>query len=30
MPEGAFAISRGQQVTKEGMAKRFIKTSEKK
>jgi bifunctional UDP-N-acetylglucosamine pyrophosphorylase/glucosamine-1-phosphate N-acetyltransferase len=25
MPEGSFAISRGQQVTKEGMAKKFIK-----
>lgn len=26
MPAGAFAISRGQQVTKEGMAKKFIKS----
>jgi len=25
MPEGSFAISRGSQITKEGMAKRFIK-----
>lgn len=30
MPEGSFAISRGQQTTKEGMAKKFIKTREKK
>lgn len=30
MPDGAFAISRGQQTTKEGMAKRFIKVKEKK
>ncbi|MBY0415048.1 MAG: bifunctional UDP-N-acetylglucosamine diphosphorylase/glucosamine-1-phosphate N-acetyltransferase GlmU, partial [Bdellovibrionales bacterium] len=30
MPEGAFAISRGQQVTKEGMAKRFIRVPNKK
>jgi len=28
MPEGAFAISRGSQVTKEGMAHRFIKKKE--
>lgn len=28
MPEGSFAISRGQQMTKEGMAKRFIKKKE--
>jgi bifunctional UDP-N-acetylglucosamine pyrophosphorylase/glucosamine-1-phosphate N-acetyltransferase len=26
MPDSSFAISRGQQVTKEGMAKKFIKT----
>jgi bifunctional UDP-N-acetylglucosamine pyrophosphorylase/glucosamine-1-phosphate N-acetyltransferase len=26
MPDGSFAISRGQQITKEGMAKKFIKT----
>lgn len=30
MPNGSFAISRGQQTTKEGMAKKFIKTKEKK
>ncbi|MBC7427235.1 MAG: bifunctional UDP-N-acetylglucosamine diphosphorylase/glucosamine-1-phosphate N-acetyltransferase GlmU [Bacteriovorax sp.] len=30
MPEGSFAISRGQQTTKEGMAKKFIKVKEKK
>jgi bifunctional UDP-N-acetylglucosamine pyrophosphorylase/glucosamine-1-phosphate N-acetyltransferase len=30
MPAGSFAISRGQQTTKEGMAKKFIKTTEKK
>ncbi len=30
MPDGAFAISRGQQVTKEGMASRFIKKKEDK
>ena len=30
MPEGSFAISRGQQTTKEGMAKKFIKVSQKK
>ncbi len=30
MPDGAFAISRGQQTTKEGMAKKFIKVKEKK
>ena len=30
MPEGSFAISRGQQTTKEGMAKKFIKIREKK
>lgn len=30
MPDGSFAISRGQQTTKEGMAKRFIKVKEKK
>lgn len=29
MPEGAFAISRGQQVTKEGLAKRFINPPKK-
>lgn len=28
MPDGSFAIARGRQVTKEGMAKRFIKTKE--
>jgi bifunctional UDP-N-acetylglucosamine pyrophosphorylase/glucosamine-1-phosphate N-acetyltransferase len=28
MPNGAFAISRGQQMTKEGMAHRFIKKKE--
>ena len=28
MPDGSFAISRGHQVTKEGMAKKFIKTKE--
>lgn len=30
MPAGAFAISRGQQVTKEGIAKKFIRTPNKK
>lgn len=30
MPDGSFAISRGQQTTKEGMAKKFIKVKEKK
>lgn len=30
MPNGSFAISRGHQTTKEGMAKKFIKTKEKK
>lgn len=30
MPEGSFAISRGKQTTKEGMAKKFLKTNEKK
>lgn len=30
MPDGAFAISRGKQTTKEGMAKKFIKTKEPK
>lgn len=30
MPDGSFAISRGQQITKEGIAKRFIKTKEDK
>ncbi len=30
MPNGSFAISRGQQITKEGIAKRFIKTKEDK
>ncbi len=30
MPSGSFAISRGQQTTKEGMAKKFIKIKEKK
>lgn len=30
MPNGSFAISRGQQTTKEGMAKKFIKIKEKK
>jgi bifunctional UDP-N-acetylglucosamine pyrophosphorylase/glucosamine-1-phosphate N-acetyltransferase len=30
MPNGAFAISRGQQTTKEGMAKKFLKAKEKK
>lgn len=30
MADGSFAISRGQQTTKEGMAKKFIKTKEKK
>lgn len=30
MPSGSFAISRGQQVTKEDMAKRFIKKKEEK
>jgi bifunctional UDP-N-acetylglucosamine pyrophosphorylase/glucosamine-1-phosphate N-acetyltransferase len=29
MPDGSFAISRGLQMTKEGMAKRFIKVKEK-
>ncbi len=30
MPDGAFAISRGKQTTKEGMAKKFIKVKEPK
>lgn len=30
MPEGSFAISRGKQTTKEGLAKKFLKTNEKK
>jgi hypothetical protein len=30
MPNGSFAISRGQQITKEDMAKKFVKTKEKK
>lgn len=30
MPDGSFAISRGHQTTKEGMAKKFIKIKEKK
>lgn len=30
MPAGSFAISRGKQTTKEGMAKKFLKTNEKK
>ena len=30
MPSNSFAISRGQQTTKEGLAKKFIKTKEKK
>lgn len=30
MPNGAFAISRGKQTTKEGLAKKFLKTNEKK
>jgi bifunctional UDP-N-acetylglucosamine pyrophosphorylase/glucosamine-1-phosphate N-acetyltransferase len=30
MPAGSFAISRGQQTTKEGMAKKFVKTTNKK
>lgn len=30
MPGGSFAISRGKQLTKEGMAKKFLKTNEKK
>jgi bifunctional UDP-N-acetylglucosamine pyrophosphorylase/glucosamine-1-phosphate N-acetyltransferase len=30
MPDGAFAISRGKQTTKEGMAKKFIKSKEPK
>jgi bifunctional UDP-N-acetylglucosamine pyrophosphorylase/glucosamine-1-phosphate N-acetyltransferase len=29
MPDGSFAISRGQQTTKEGLASRFIKKKEK-
>ncbi|MBC7715261.1 MAG: bifunctional UDP-N-acetylglucosamine diphosphorylase/glucosamine-1-phosphate N-acetyltransferase GlmU [Rhizobacter sp.] len=29
MPDGSFAISRGHQTTKEGMAKKFIKVKEK-
>ena len=28
MPDGAFAIARSRQITKEGMAKKFIKTKE--
>lgn len=30
MPAGSFAISRGKQTTKEGLAKKFLKTNEKK
>jgi bifunctional UDP-N-acetylglucosamine pyrophosphorylase/glucosamine-1-phosphate N-acetyltransferase len=30
MPDGAFAIARGRQTTKEGMARRFIKKKDKK
>lgn len=30
MPAGSFAISRGKQTTKEGVAKKFLKTNEKK
>lgn len=30
MPEGSFGISRGKQITKEGLAKKFLKTNEKK
>lgn len=30
MPNGSFAISRGKQTTKEGMAKKFLKSNEKK
>jgi bifunctional UDP-N-acetylglucosamine pyrophosphorylase/glucosamine-1-phosphate N-acetyltransferase len=30
MPDGSFAVARGRQTTKEGMAKRFIKKKDKK
>ena len=29
MPAGAFAVARGRQVTKENLAKKFIKTKKK-